>query len=176
MKYFIYISILCLSITSSYGQSTSESILNATGGTSEKNNIIYEWSVGELCMINTMESDDRQITLTNGCLQPAPATMRRSRNTVPFDVNKVRILPNPATDKVTVHFRFAAQGKIKLVLYDESGEIVYAKIISYTSAEHFETIHIRQLRNGTYFLNMKMTDEKDKIITDNRTFKIVKIS
>lgn len=53
------------------GQSISPVLLNATGGSYLASGAIYEWSVGELALVETMINSNA--VLTNGLLQPLHA-------------------------------------------------------------------------------------------------------
>jgi len=51
-------------------QSLTPWAINSVGGTSTVSDNIYEWSIGEVALINTMVTP--QLLLTNGFLQPLP--------------------------------------------------------------------------------------------------------
>ncbi len=80
--------IICLffvSTQSSQAQITSPSVLNTAGGSQSYLNITYEWSVGELALVESMLGSE--YSLTNGLLQP--------QKTVPADIlNGFNINPN----------------------------------------------------------------------------------
>ena len=66
-----YVLIFLLILFTAFGtmaQNQGQGIVNTAGSTSAKDDIIYEWSVGELALVETMISNE--VILTNGLLQP----------------------------------------------------------------------------------------------------------
>ena len=67
MKYFFLVVLFFLMNSIVNGQ-TSSSTLNSAGNSSNFLNITYEWSVGEMTLVETMIGTEN--ILTNGLLQP----------------------------------------------------------------------------------------------------------
>ncbi|WP_159452689.1 gliding motility-associated C-terminal domain-containing protein [Pedobacter nyackensis] len=69
MKYLLSSLIVAFVVGQSDAQTTNQTVINATGNTYTHNTgIIFEWSVGELALVETM-TNSRAI-ITNGLLQP----------------------------------------------------------------------------------------------------------
>lgn len=69
MRYLLSCLFIVIIVGKSSAQSTSQGVINATGNTYTQNTgIIFEWSVGELALVETMVNT--QAIITNGLLQP----------------------------------------------------------------------------------------------------------
>ena len=156
-------------------QESCGNILNATGGTYENSNMTFEWNVGEIALINTMQSDDGKLSVTNGCLQPSNSLRFRQRAMATFAPKDVSILPNPASDFISVRIQTAGEGRMNLSLFSEKGETVYVGQTSYVGDEANATINIKHLKNGTYILSVKLLPTKAGR-AESASYKIVKIS
>ena len=172
--------LLALAVSASHlcvsAQGGTEGVINSSGGSHEADNTTYEWSVGEISLVNTSQSNDGKLTLTQGFLQPMYGIPSRSRKPVAYFENEVRILPNPATEKLVVHYKIPETGKLKMTLYNETGKLVFRKTIENSGQDSFETIYVSNLPNGTYILNIRITPTDDKQSPRSNSFKIVKIS
>jgi gliding motility-associated-like protein len=68
MKNKIFSSlVLCCSVAGAFAQNTTQKVLNTTGGTKTYLNITYDWSVGELALVQSVFAE--KTTLNNGFLQ-----------------------------------------------------------------------------------------------------------
>ncbi|NDC41178.1 MAG: T9SS C-terminal target domain-containing protein, partial [Chitinophagia bacterium] len=98
------------------GQST----LNATGGSAFIGGAEFEWSVGEMALVNTFTTST--IVVTQGVLQ----TGLRDATLVP-DLSAgahLRVYPNPANNIVNVAYDATASGSLTLRLSDLAGRIL----------------------------------------------------
>ena len=87
-----------------FSQSISSSVVNAGGGSSKNGYYQFEWSIGEMSLINEMQSGSNNLIVTNGFLQPYilyPSTYYSASN---FMLDEVRIFPNPASRYVEINF------------------------------------------------------------------------
>src|SRR5687768_2397473 len=93
----ILISAIC------YAQSISSSVINASGGTSKNGYYQFEWSIGEMALVNQMQSGD-QLIVSNGFLQPYILFPGTVYGTGQFAAGEIRIFPNPASRYVEINF------------------------------------------------------------------------
>ncbi len=71
MKFInLYFYAMLVSVTSTYGQSQIRQVINFSGASSKNKCYSVEWSIGELALINEMDSPDSSYILTNGFIQP----------------------------------------------------------------------------------------------------------
>jgi gliding motility-associated-like protein len=69
MRYWLSFLFMLFVAGKSHAQSTGQAVINATGNTYTQNTgIIFEWSVGELALVETMVNS--HAIITNGVLQP----------------------------------------------------------------------------------------------------------
>ena len=91
MKYTLTILLLSLFLNSLSAQDVVHAVINATGKTyTQSNGEIFEWSVGEMALIESMI--DNKAVVTNGLLQPVVTSQIL---TTGFALNAMNILsPN----------------------------------------------------------------------------------
>src|SRR5512138_1693663 len=102
MKTSTTIILTLLISTASFCQSINTSVLNATGGTAKNGYYQFEWSVGELALVDEMQSSDKLI-VTNGFLQPYLVSPGTNDQGFLFAVDEIKIFPNPASRYVEVN-------------------------------------------------------------------------
>lgn len=74
--------------------------------------------------------------------------------------NLVNIYPNPALDKVSVSFPYAAAGQLNLVLKDLNGKVYYNKDTNYTGrGTATESIDLSKITPGIYVLEFTYNDQ-----------------
>lgn len=154
-------------------QSITPSVINATGNTYTGGIYSFEWSVGELAVIETMRSSNGLVILTNGFLQPDLANSNGvgPRN---FTSEEIRISPNPTYNQVEVAILTKQQGLIQLQLYDARGKLLYSKKISSYGTGLVEPVNLTPYAAGTYFLRMELQPAPGSV-PQKGSFKIVKM-
>lgn len=68
LSYFLCFFLIAFFVQNSRAQDIGPATVNAAGNTYTQNDIIYEWSIGEIALVETMISSKGSIT--NGLLQP----------------------------------------------------------------------------------------------------------
>lgn len=71
-KHLLFILLIIFTAAGSRAQSIGPAIVNASGNTFAQDDMIYEWSIGELALVETMINGSGSIT--NGLLQPVLPT------------------------------------------------------------------------------------------------------
>jgi len=151
----ILISFICSA------QSITPSVLNSSGGSAPAGSKVFlDWSVGEMTLVNTMQSSGSSslFIITNGFIQPpvddaaGDETYITSNKPIPND--SLRVYPNPATNYVMIEFPVQEAGKIRLTLYNSMGEVVYDKQITTYGQNTKEKISMAAFMQGTYMLRV----------------------
>jgi len=184
-KLLLTLAIFLFYLTAST-QSITPFILNATGGTApvEGKKVYLDWSVAEMSLVNTMQSSgyNKLIIITSGFLQPPKDDGEgdedgddeylhqyvKPENTLPG----LKIYPNPATNYLTVDIPMQELGKIKLMLYNGMGELVFQKEITGYGKLTRETISMAPYMQGTYML--RVTIGSPGVRAKDLTYKIFK--
>lgn len=159
------------SIFLSFAQLHAQSVVNATGNSYSGGFYQLDWSVGELALVNEMRSADGQYMITNGFLQSSEAGIANPNHR--FSDDEIRIRPNFTNDKVEVSLLTRQQGKVMIQVFDVSGRVVFRKSgVSY-GAGNIETIALRSLASGTYFLKVDLVPAPGSV-PKTGSYKIVK--
>jgi hypothetical protein len=162
----IFVSAFC------YAQSISSSVINACGGTSNSS-YQFEWSIGEMSLVNQMESGDLLI-VSNGFLQPYilfPVTFFVREQ---FAVEEIKILPNPASSFVEINFFTKQRGRVTFDFYDLLGRRVYAEQTTCNGVDLIHRIPLRNLPGGAYVLRITL-DADLGYLSKHGSYKILKI-
>ncbi|HWR31921.1 MAG TPA: hypothetical protein VN451_00230, partial [Chitinophagaceae bacterium] len=108
-------------------QSVKPQVINTAGNSYSFGYVKIDWSVGEMMLVNTLQTDNLKIIATNGFLQPFTDNPADSNYSVTFGPEEIKIFPNPATTIVEINFLTKQKGKISFYLYDGSGLLLYKK-------------------------------------------------
>lgn len=143
--------------------------LNAAGGTTTTTGgNTFEWSVGEMALVNTWSKPN--IIVTQGVLQPTDDNVGVGKLS-PLVVD-MRVYPNPAQTMVHLNYNLK-QGILSYELQDIAGRTVRSKKQNITAGEKTEAIELGAVANGTYMLNVVFSPEDG--IQQTTSFKIDKI-
>jgi hypothetical protein len=175
MKTVLLATFLVTAFANASAQQAGENVVNATGGSFEGNNMNFEWNVGEISLVNTMQSDDGRLNLTNGCLQPMHHMRARHRTADVFAGPEVSILPNPTAHRVWIQIQAEGTGKMTLMLFNERGESVYNGEVTYSGGVANASINMTKVANGTYILHVKLFPSNG-FPRKSGSYRIVKIS
>lgn len=161
-----------LSSTISYTQSISSSVINAGGGVST-HLYQFEWSVGEMALVNQMQSGS-QLIVSNGFLQPYILFPGTFYNSGQFEAGEISIMPNPASRFVEINFFTKQKGLLKLGFYDMLGKKVYAQQLTCNGVDLIHRIPLTGLPGGTYVLQISL-DADQGYLSKQGAYKILKI-
>lgn len=146
--------VLVIMGSSVFAQTNTPDVINSTGGSYKKGYYIIDWSVGELALVNTMESSG--YIVTNGFIQPFTHDPNLTDNNFVFGEDEIRILPNPTRNTLEVDFRTKQQGRVSMILVDVAGHTLYTKEINSHGYGYIQKIDMAAYRQGTYFLQIKL--------------------
>ena len=131
-------------------------ILNAAGGSYDDPtlyNRYYEWSFGELLLIQAFAPPDSSVLVTHGVLQPCTDQIGYSAYTTIFDNGDYKLFPNPTNDgKFEVDFFVRTPGRMTLQLVNSMGQIMSTKSYHYDGCCRIEMFDISRHPDGLYFV------------------------
>ena len=123
-------------------------ILNAAGGSYDNalSYYRYEWSFGELLLIQAFAPADSSILLTQGVLQPCTDKIGLSPYTVLFEAGDYKLFPNPTPGPFEVDFFVRTPGQMSLQLINVLGQILEKRSF------HYELFDLTGYPAGVYFV------------------------
>jgi hypothetical protein len=164
--FFISISCFCQSIT--------PSVINVSGGSSQKGYYQFEWSVGEMSLIGEMPSRQDQLVVTNGFLQSYLLNPGTNNTNNLFGADEIKVFPNPASSYVEINFFTKQQGRLKINFYDAIGQKVYSVESNVYGIDLIQKIPVNHLTSGTYLLQIEL-DPNPGFASKKGIYKISKI-
>jgi hypothetical protein len=152
-------------------------VVNASGGAYTGDNYSYEWSIGELVLVNEMMTDDGKYIFTNGFLQPVSKNGKPIYTPASFRNHEFRLLNNPvrASESLSVMLSTDKRGKLRLKVFDEKGYVQYYNEINVNSDVITQNIDLYNCAAGTYFLKAEFTSSDRSSKYKEGTYKFVKI-
>ncbi|HJW31471.1 MAG TPA: hypothetical protein VJ508_19715 [Saprospiraceae bacterium] len=129
-------------------------IFNTAGGSYDNPSSYYryEWSFGELLLIQSFAPPDSSILVTQGVLQPCTDKLGSSPFTLLFDDGDYKLFPNPTSGKFEVDFFVRTPGLMSLQLINSIGQILSKKSYHYDGCCRIELFDISYLPDGMYFV------------------------
>jgi len=166
-KHLLWMSMAALGATA---QNISPSVLNSTGGSKLIGSDVYEWSFGEMTLVNTFTTPN--LIVTQGVLQnnPTGTTGIISSTSSLLDLS---VYPNPTQDFIQIKFSSKDESPLSYVLTDVAGKKIQGKEGSLSTLHNGETISLKDLPSGVYFL--QIADDKN-VSNHSKTFQIQKIN
>lgn len=158
----------------SMSQSMQPCVVNASGGSYTSANYSYEWSIGELVLVNEMKDADSKYVLTNGFLQPFARNENSTKPPAIFRQHEFRVLNNPVKDVLRVQLLTSETGRLMLSVFDERGNVSCYREVNVSVAGTIENINMRGLANGTYLLKAAFIADKSKE-KKSQSYKLLKI-
>jgi hypothetical protein len=153
----LFMRILYAALLTSFSagaQSVSPGIVNVSGGSASSGYYRFDWSVGELCLIDTYGQVN--LILENGFLHPG--TERPSGNSNNFFAKgDIMLFPNPAYVNTEINITVPQPGMVNMQLVDVLGRVVLSKQFKYNGVGHIEKLDVQRFRAGTYFVHLVLT-------------------
>lgn len=138
----------------SMAQHVSPFVFNATGGSYENADSYYqfEWSIGELTIIDPFASADSSVTVMHGVLQPCTDKIGKSPFIVYFEPDDFKLFPNPTKGRFELDFFVRQTGRMEIQLTDASGKILQKRGYDYDGCCRIEYFDLTPYQNGVYFV------------------------
>lgn len=139
-------------------QSTTPFVFNISGGSYNEPSSYYrfEWSVGELAVINTMNTADSSCRLLHGVLQPGSERPFYPQTLV-FESGNYKLFPNPTSGQFELNFFITYPGKMELQLTDAMGRVLETRSFSYDGVRRIQLFDLSAYSNGIYFVVATLT-------------------
>ncbi len=155
-KYLIAAGILLAGSIPAGAQSVGPAILNSAGGAAVVAGNTYEFSVGEMVLVQTFSGPD--IVVTQGVLQPSPGAT--GVMDIAFFEGRMSVYPNPAEDQVFLQPDMPSGGKLLCRLYDAAGKLVHNAAHDLARGNEKLSIPLTALAAGTYMLQVEFQQQK----------------
>lgn len=137
-------------------QTATPTVTNAGGGAYNNPNSYFryfEWSIGELTLINTVTSADKSLVVYQGVLQPCSDKPGVSPAPTELDPSDYSLFPNPTTGKFEINFMIRSSGTLTLELVDGLGQKIETRSFRYYGCCRVEHYDITNLPQGVYFVS-----------------------
>lgn len=155
VKSILFTLVAFFFLSQARSQSVVPSITNAGGGsyTDQYSYLRYfDWSIGELTLIDTKASADSSIVVYQGVLQPGTEIPGNSPLTANFDNGDFKLFPNPTVGQFEINFFVRANGTMHLELTNAFGQTMERRSFRYYGSGHIEHYDITHLPSGVYFI------------------------
>jgi hypothetical protein len=174
MKSFTLIVLSAFLCVRGFSQSEQQNVINSSGGSYATNSYSYEWSIGELVLVNEMVANDGKYILTNGFLQPY-SQIGKTITPASFKNHEIRLLQNPVKDVLGVLLTTNERGRLNLKVYDERGYVKYVNVIMVNGDVVTENINMFNCASGNYFLRAEFISYDQSKKYKEGTFKFIKV-
>jgi len=145
----------------------SQTTVNASGGSQSIDNHIFDYSIGEMAVVSTVESAN--IIVTHGVLQPV-AGIVTSLDDNPLDFG-LTVYPNPASNILNLQPALSGGGILDFVLTDMHGKAVLRQTANLHHGNELQQFDVSALAAGSYVLYTTFTQQGNP---HSKTFKIIK--
>jgi hypothetical protein len=147
---------------SARAQSATPTVTNAGGGSyNDPNSYVryFEWSIGELTLINTVATSDSAVVVYQGVLQPCTDKPGFTAIAGDFQPGDFKIMPNPNTGKFEINFFVRESGQMDLELVDMLGRVYERRTFRYYGCCRIEQFDISRLPAGIYLVSATLTPD-----------------
>ena len=129
-------------------------VLNTAGGSYDNalSYYRYEWSFGELLLIQAFAPPDSSVLVTQGVLQPCTDYIGYSPFTLLFEDGDYKLFPNPTSGKFEVDFFVRTPGMMSLQLINSVGQILMKRSYHYDGCCRIELFDISRYPDGVYYV------------------------
>ena len=143
--------------------------VNAAGGSAQLGGNTYEWSMGEMVLVNTVMTTN--LVVTQGLLQPILNTTGIRHPELSAD--QLKVYPNPTKDIVFIQPHLKPNTSLSLLVYDISGRAFFRKTLVLKTGTEMQTVDLGTYAAGNYLLDIVAGAGG---ATSRNTFKIQKIN
>lgn len=151
--YFLIATFLS-GLSAAHAQSVGPTTLNGAGGSATVGGNTYEWSVGEMTVVNTSTASN--IVVTQGVLQPSQNASGIS--TEKTSATRLKVYPVPTLDIVYMQPSFNKPGKLTYLLTDAAGKTVQQQQVSLQTGQELQSVNMGSLPSGNYMLRVQFAN------------------
>jgi hypothetical protein len=170
----IALVITALTVKTGVAQTLPQQVINISGGTYQQGHFSVDWSVGELAVVNTMQSGNLMVNLTNGFMQTITDIPNVAIANSELKKEDVRLLPNPTRGMLEVDFITNQTGSVTMQLFDMLGQPLAKKEFYMYGFGRLQKFDMSGYRAGTYTLKISLQAYLGSV-PKSGSFKIVKI-
>lgn len=163
-------------------QSAKPFAFNAAGGSYNDPSSYYhfEWSIGELTLINAFAPPDSIILFTQGLLQPCTEFVTKSFLSLLFAPGEYRLFPNPTAGRFELDFFVRETGRMELQLTDSYGKVLERRAYDYDGCCRIEYFDLSRYPSGTYYVIAHLTPDRrrtgdNKEVIRHSGFRVIKM-
>jgi hypothetical protein len=129
-------------------------VLNVAGGSYDNPSSYYryEWSFGELVLVQAFAPADSSVLVTQGVLQPCTDKIGPYPYTVLFEAGDYKLFPNPTSGKFELDFFVKTPGTMGLQLINSVGQTLMTKSYHYDGCCRVELFDLSNYPSGVYFV------------------------
>lgn len=146
--------------------------LNATSHSVQINGMTFDYSIGEMVLVNTESTS--QFIITQGLLQPHSLSSA-APNGHPTVYNPlsdaIRVYPNPSDNRVFVDWTASQTSRVTYRLYDATGKVLLTQAFDQHLGSNQISLEIQAFAAGTYYLMLEGLSPDGQ----QQSFKIQKI-
>lgn len=158
-----------------HAQSITPQTINIAGGTYYHGYYSIDWSIGELALVNQLQSSDATTIVSNGLIQPLTDRFNTVNYSQAFLADEIRILPNPTYDILEVNYLSFMRGPVVFKLYDVQGRLLYARSTNSYGFGFIERINMTGFASGTYMLHISVNSIDPGAFKKSGVYKILKV-
>ena len=149
-------------------KTNAQQITNTSGGNGNIGLFFFDWSFGELSLVNTLQTGN--LLLTQGLIQ-GEIKVLDANNSGGITDNDIKILPNPTSGSLNILAGFLKPGTISFILFDANGKLLQKRTEVYAGFTTYNFI-LTNYSNGLYPMHIiwEPTGEVKKV----KTYKILK--
>lgn len=122
----------------------------------------YEWSFGELLLIQAFAPPDSSVLVTQGVLQPCTDQIGVGPLTVLFEQGDYKLFPNPTTGPFEVDFFVRTPGTMSLQLINGIGQVLLKKSYHYDGCCRIELFDLTNYPSGVYYVIADLKPDQDR--------------
>ena len=100
---------------------------------------------------------------SSGCSDTALATLTNDGQLCPVVQEKIKISPNPASDKLTIAIIRIASVKVEVYVYNTAGQKVYTINNQQAAGGQIYSIPMKELAAGIYYITIKLNGKKEVV-------------
>lgn len=150
-------------------QVSHSATVNATGGSAQLAGNTYEWSIGEMTLVNTVSAAN--LVVTQGLLQPILNTTGIKHPELSAD--QLKVYPNPTQDIVFIKPNLNPNTILTLMVYDISGRAFFRTTKVLKTGTEVQTVDLGKYAAGNYLLDIVAGTSA---ASTKNTFKIQKLN
>lgn len=127
--------------------------LNSSGGSATISGNLYEWSIGEMLLVNTASTSS--LIVTQGLLQTK--INDEGINVKELNVSQLSVYPNPTADFLILQTDVSVDAQLDIAIYDLTGKLFQKQNFHLKSGNEAQRIDFSSYAAGMYVLEVKTT-------------------